>query len=57
MCPWETTALQLDIFNERKQHINENNVWDLNWRRQNTESTYLAKISDFELNLALTHTK
>ena len=24
--PQETTALQLDIFNKRKRHINENNV-------------------------------
>ena len=24
--PQETTALQLDIFNKIKQHINENNV-------------------------------
>ena len=57
MCPWETTALQLDIFNKRKQDIDENNVSGLNWRRQKNGKYIFCKISDFELNLALTHTK
>ena len=44
--PQETTALQLDIFNKRKQQINENNVakegLNLKWRRQKMKSTYFA---------------
>ena len=39
-----TTAFQLDIFNKRKRHINENNVAkeSLKSRRQKTKSTYFA---------------
>ena len=38
--------MQLDIFNKRKRHINDNNLakegLNLKWRRQKTKSTYFA---------------
>ena len=54
-------SLQFDIFNERKQHIDENGVClhkGLKWRREKTKSIYFANnLYIYNLNLALAHTK
>ena len=58
MCPRETTALQLDILNKRKQHIDENNVKKISIEEDKRQKVHiLQKSSNDELNLPLTHTK
>ena len=59
--PPETTALQLNIFNKKKRHINENNVvkeaLNLIEEDKRRKVHILQTISDYELNLTLTHKK
>ena len=52
--------MQLDIFNNRKQNINENNVASegLNLSEEDRRKVYILQtISDYELNLTLTQRK
>ena len=56
--PRETTDLQLDIFNKRKQHIDGNNVEKVEVEEDKRRKVHILEtISNYELNLALTHTK
>ena len=57
----ETTALQLDFSNKRKRHTNENKVakegLNLSEEDKRQKVHILQTISNYELNLTLTHRK
>ena len=57
----ETTALQLHFFNKRKRHTNENNLakegLNLSEEDKRQKIHILQTISNYELNLTLTHRK
>ena len=50
--------MQLDTLNERKQHIDENNIKIVQSEEDKRRKVHILQInSDYELNLALTQTK